>query len=244
MVATLSPPETFLAAMTNRRKAFWQGIAIGTAAGFGSFALLSRLVGAGSQVVRLEKSLQIGRPLAEVFDAWFAILPQTSSLIEEFRREGNLSHWKVRVDGKVIEWDSEIEQFIPNQTVGWKSVRGPKHTGRVSFSPVGDDTMVHVVMNYAPPIPLLRPFFPQIGVRLEGFIDQVLRDFKAALEGKGQQRREEPLRATGTQGPLGERGSRATAFRSRADVKAQSQVNPTGPEANPVEFSRPPEAKS
>ncbi len=218
-------------------------MAIGTAAGVGSFALISRVAAPGSRVVRLEKSLQIGRPLAEVFDAWFALLPRTSPLIEEVRREGNRSHWKIRVDGKSIEWDSEIEQLIPNQAIGWKSVRGPKHTGRVSFSPLGDDTLVHVVMNYAPPFPLLRPFSPQIADRLEGFIGQVLRDFKAALEGKGQQRHQEPLRATGTQGPLGERPSQ-TAFRSFADVKAQSQVNPTGPDVNPVEFTRPPEAKS
>ncbi len=219
-------------------------MAIGTAAGVGSFALISSLAGARARIVRLEKSLQIGRPLAEVFDAWFTLLPQSSPMIEAVRREGNRSHWKVRVQGKSIEWDSEIEQLIPNQAIGWKSVRGPKHTGRVSFSPVGDDTIVHVVMNYAPPFLPLRPFFPQVGERLEGFIGQALRDFKAALEGKGQQRFQEPLRATGTQGPIGERPSRETSFRSYAEVKAHSPVNPTGPDVNPVEFTRPPEAKS
>lgn len=234
--------------MSRRKRIFWQGFAAGTAVGFGSFALINLAVRARRKVVRMEKSIQIGRPVEEVFGSWtdFERLPSVSNIVEEVSRRDDKTHWKTNIDGKRFEWDAEIEQFIPNQAIGWKSVSGPKHTGRISFSPVGNDTMMHVVMNYHPPLVLLRPFFPPLGIHLENFIDQVLRDFKASLEGKGQEGRE-PLRATGTFGP-GTAGpanetSRATGFRSSADVQAQSTSPHTG-DVNPVEFTRPPEAKS
>ncbi len=234
--------------MARRSRYFWRGFAAGTVAGFGSLAILNLAVRARRPVVRLEKSIQIGRPVAEVFREWndFERLPRASSIIEGVRQQGNRSSWRINIDGKRFGWESEIEQFIPNQAVGWKSLSGPKHTGRISFSPVGNDTLVQVVMNYHPPLALLRPLFPTMSVHLENFIERALRDFKAMLEGKGQEGREQPVRATGTYGPGTERpaheSARTTGFRSSADIAGQEQVKPAG--GNPVEFTRPPEAKS
>ncbi len=234
--------------MARRTRYFWRGFGIGAAAGVGSVALINLAVRARRPVVRLEKSIQIGRPVAEVFNAWtnFERLAGVSDIIEDIRREGNRSRWQINIDGRRIVWDSEIEQYIPNQAVGWKSVGGPKHTGRVDFSPLGDDTLVHIVMNYQPPSILLRPFSPTIATHLDNFVEKALRDFKASLEGKGQEGREQPVRATGTYGPGSERpaheSARTTGFRSSAEISGQSPVNPGG--ANPVEFTRPPETKS
>ncbi len=232
-----------MASRSTRR--FWQGFAAGTAAGIGSLALVNLAVRARRPVVRLEKSIQIGRPVSEVFNSWidFERLPRVSEIIEEVRQEGERSHWRINIDGRRIEWDAEVEQLIPNQAVGWKSRSGPQHTGRISFSPVGNDTLVQVVMNYHPPLAILRPFFPTMSQHLENFIEKALRDFKASLEGKGQ---EAPLRATGTFGPGAERpaheSARTTGFRSASEASAESSVQPQA--ANPVEFTRPPEAKS
>ncbi len=233
--------------MTRSKRRFWQGFAAGTAVGIGSLAALNLAVRTRRPVVRLEKSIQIGRPVSEVFNSWidFEQLPRVSDMVEEVRQEGERSHWRINIDGKRIEWDAEVEQLIPNQAVGWKSRSGPKHTGRISFSPVSNDTLVQVVMNYHPPFSLLRPFFPTLSQHLENFIEKVLRDFKASLEGKGQEGRESS-RATGTFGPGAERAAhesaRTTGFRSSSDVSAQSTAQP--PAANPVEFTRPPEAKN
>jgi len=70
-------------------------------------------------------------------------------------------------------------QFILGQAIGWKSVRGPKHTGRVSFAPVGDDTLLNVTMNYAPPLGIFSRAIAPLSEHLEDYIDQALRDFKA-----------------------------------------------------------------
>ncbi len=236
--------------MARSTRRFWQGFAAGAAAGFGSLAMINLVAHARRPVVRLEKSLQIGRPVAEVFQAWTDLerLPQMSELIQEIRRDGNRSHWRIRADRRQFEWDAEIEQFIPNEAVGWKSRSGPKHTGRITFSSLGGDTLVHVVMNYYPRPALLRPFFPPLSGHLDNLIEQALRDFKAALEGKGQEDAERALRATGTFGPGAERPAHETApttgFRSAAEISAEQATKPTGNEPNPVEFTRPPETKS
>ncbi|MGZ4814957.1 MAG: SRPBCC family protein [Terriglobales bacterium] len=170
-----------------RRSGFWKPFAMGAAAGTGAM-LIPQLVGraGASRIIRLEKSIQIGRPVEEVFDAWtdWERLPRVSENVAEIRNYGNRSHWRVQVDGQQLEWDAIIEQNIPNQAIAWKTVRGPKHTGRITFSPLGNDTVVHVTMNYAPPLRLLRPFLSPWAGHMEGLIEKVLRDFKASVESR------------------------------------------------------------
>ena len=186
-------------------KSFAAGVLTGSAAAIGSLAVINLLARARRRgVVRLEKSLQIGRPVEEVFRSWVDLerLPQLSPIIQQISRNGDRSHWRVVVDGRSYEWDAMIEQFIPNQSVGWKSLSGPKHTGRISFSPMGHDTLVHVTMNYVPGFRLLSPFFPTISEHLEDCIERVLRDFKSHLEKHEQgAKQREPSAATGTFGP-------------------------------------------
>lgn len=176
--------------MARKTNAFVSGAAIGVAGAFGALALINILGRKRySRIVRLQKTLQIGRPVGEVFNAWADLdrIAQASPIVYSISQRGNRSHWAVDIEGRRFEWDAEIEQFIPNQAIGWKSVSGPKHTGRISFSQLGDDTLINVTMNYAPPSRLLRPFSESMSERLERYIDQVLRDFKATLENKGQE---------------------------------------------------------
>lgn len=234
-------------------KNFWSGLAAGTAAGAGALLALNSLGRRRhADVLRLEKSVQIGRPVEEVYRAWSALdaLPGMSHIIQRIRKDGDRSHWVITLDGKTLEWDAEVEQRIPNQAIGWKSLSGPKHTGRIHFAPIGNDTLVHVVMNYAPPgTAVTRPFVQPLNGKVENYIEQVLRDFKACLEGKGQQfsglnmrmgptgvstREYQQERATGTFGVApGARGERTTN---------PLGVEPT-PNPNPVDYTRPPEAK-
>jgi len=231
------------------KKKFWRGFAlgaaVGTGAGLGAF-VLTGLIGRARnpRIVRLEKALQIGRPVEEVFNAWTDLerLPQMSDCIREVRRHGVRSHWTVQVDGKRVEWEAEIEQFIPNQAIGWKTVRGPKHTGRMTFSPVGNDTLLQVTMNYAPPAGVLKPFVHKLSGRMERYLDQVLRDFKAGLEGKGQEGRRPPVRSE----PVGPGASLTLTDAQRATGTfgaGNEVVDRFGNRPNPVEYTAPPEAK-
>ncbi|HZR33101.1 MAG TPA: SRPBCC family protein [Terriglobales bacterium] len=227
----------------SRRRRFWAGFATGAAAGAGGtlgILLALNFVGRAGhrRVVHLEKSIEIASPLEDVFRAWHDLerLPQLSDVIEQVRRDGDHSRWRVNLEGRTYEWDAKIEQFIINQAIGWKSISGPKHSGRITFSPIGTNTMVHITMNYAPKVSLLTPFVASISQRLEDCIEKVLRDFKSSLEHQADSRppvvrMPESDQATGT-------------FGRDADVAGGTQHTRFGGTPNPVEFTRPPEAKS
>jgi len=182
-------------------------------------------------VLRLEKSVNIGRPVESVFAAWsqFERLPQWINFVRRVERYGTQTRWLVNIDGRDFEWDAQITQVVRNESIGWKSLNGPKHTGRITFSPLGEQTVVHVLMNYSPPLGSFGSMLP-IEQHLEQWIDRGLREFKSALEreggvheftspapGGGEQVRRgttsardwEPLERTGTDvstGPIGTPG--------------------------------------
>jgi uncharacterized membrane protein len=216
-----------------KNKQFWGGVAAGAAATVAA-AWAVGLSGRGgrSRIIRLEKSVQIGRRLEDVFQNWSELesLPRFTSLLRSVRRVGDRSHWIAEVGGRPFEWEAEVVQVLPNQSIGWRSLGGAQHTGRITFAPVGDQTLVHVQMNYAPQPWLLRPLYATLSGRIEGYIEQALRDVKTALEsGRGstaaQKEPAAPSVATGTYGP--------------------TAPNPRfGTPTIPVEFTRPPESKS
>ncbi|HKW77018.1 MAG TPA: SRPBCC family protein [Terriglobales bacterium] len=219
------------------RKNFWPGFAAGVAAGAlagigGVLAFKRGSRKADHRVVRLEKSVNVGRPVQAVFAAWsnFERLPQSISFVKRVQRFGTQSRWLVNIDGRGFEWDAQITQVAPNESIGWKSLSGPKHTGRISFSPLGDQTVVHVLMNYAPPLGALGSAFP-MDSHLEQWIERGLRDFKSAMEREAGQR-------TGTTG----------GRLAREETSLSSSTGPVGTPGKPaapgmVRYTRPPEAK-
>ena len=67
------------------------------------------------------------------------------------------------------------------------SSRATLPTCRLSFAPLGRQTVIHVVMNYAPPLGGLGAMLP-IEQHLESWIEQGLREFKTAMEGQEKSR--------------------------------------------------------
>jgi uncharacterized membrane protein len=188
---------------------FWTGFAAGAATTFGGGWLLGLLGRGGhSRIIRLEKSIQIGCPLEDVFQTWSNLesLPRYTSLLRSVRRSGDSSKWVAEIGGRPVAWSAEVAQVIPNQSIGWRSIGGTHHSGRVTFSSIGDQTLVHVHMNYAPRPWFLRPLISPATGMLEGYIEHALRDLKAALESGRAPARQEPAertRVAGTFGPSG-----------------------------------------
>lgn len=230
-----------------RRKRSGKGFGLGVLVGVGASAavwLIPELIGRArhSHIIRLQKSIQIGAPVKEVFDSWLNVqnLPRVSDDVREVQHQGAMTHWKVSMGAANLEWDARIEQLIPNEAIGWKSRNGPKHTGRITFAPIGDDTLVQVTMNYVPPLRVFRPFIAPMTSRIEGVIERVLRDFKAAAEGRGPGRQRMPSQSVGP--------GTSTAQRNVARATGTGEITPDtvdrfGNRANPVEYTRPPEAK-
>src|SRR5207248_916611 len=198
-----------------------------------------------------DRTVQIGRPVDEVFRAWSDLeaLPDHVSMIKRVRSFGRRSHWTVAINGRPFEWDAELIQGVPNRALGWKSVNGPKHTGRINFAPLGNDTLVHVQMNYAPPLGAFGRAVLETFDKVDQYVEQAPRDFKSSLEGKGQER------ATGTFGGGSVSGSSASSVagpNAARPVDAGVSMPPSGSgrqtsrfgnQEETVDYTRPPEAK-
>jgi uncharacterized membrane protein len=248
-----------------RREDFWSGFAVG--AGVGAFAGIAGALAArrrsasevDSRVVRLEKSVNIGRPVESVFAAWsnFERLPQWISFVRRVERYGTHTRWLVSIDGREFEWDAQVTQVVPRESIGWKSLSGPRHTGRISFSPLGDQTVVHVIMNYAPPFGGLGSML-SIEHHLEQWIERGLREFKTALEREGGVR-EGAHREFTSPGPGGQAAGKPASRtrdwepleRTGTGDAGESWESSSGPTGTPgkrsapgrVRYTRPPKGK-
>src|SRR5947207_6603097 len=182
------PRQDIFSEKRSGRGAYWGGFAAGAAIGTGAAiaaAVIANLTGSrNSRIVRLEDSVQIGRHVEDVFRTWSDLenLADSMQYVNRIRVDGDVSIWDATVDGKNFRWKAQTTQVIPNEAIGWKSVSGPKHTGRITFSPIDDDTLVHVTMNYAPPVGVFGRLLSPFSDHLEGYINQCLRDFKDAME--------------------------------------------------------------
>lgn len=249
-----------------RKEDFWSGFGLGTivgaAAGLAACFTISRASSYDSHILRLERSVQIGRPVEEVFALWSQLeqLPSRLSLVKNVDVSGQHSDWRVWIDGKEFNFDAQTTQFLPNEAIGWKSVSGPKHSGRINFARLGNDTLVHVTMNYAPPLGRFGRLLAPITDHLESYIELALREFKHALEGKGDTQTStmglrrgpasagwdeygEQRRATGTEGPTqtGAETSAYIASQNRGDPR--TQPGNTGDKGGVIDYTRPPEGK-
>jgi len=225
------------------RSGFVAGVATGAGVVLGALSLVNVIRSRNPRVVRLQKSLQIGSPVERVFKAWSELenLGDWSDTIRSITRNADRSHWVADIGGRRIEWDAQIEQFIPNQSIGWKSLNGPKHTGRINFSPLGDNTVINVTMNYAPPSALLRPFVAPFTGDIESYMDQVLREFKAALE-EEKRPSQSGLSGTHLQSVAGPERATGT-FGAAAENASQTERSRFGAPPSPAEYTRPPESK-
>jgi uncharacterized membrane protein len=190
-------------------RSFWSGVAAGaagTVAGLRACGLLNSF----GRTVRVDRSIQIERPPAEVFSAWARVerIPQFVRSVVSVVSCEDISVWVAEFQGRRFEWDVEILQVVPKQVIGWKSHRGPRHSGRISFFPIGEDTLLLLEMNYVPGINLGNFLGRSNSWDMGDAIEAALRDFKAMLESTHPRWAAPPLmhetprdRATGTYGP-------------------------------------------
>ncbi len=121
---------------------------------------LYRLIGVRtSKGARVEESVIINRPRAEVFRFWrdFTNLPRfMRNLAAVHLLPGNRSHWIVEGPaGQRVEWDAVIHREIENFLISWRSLPGADvdTAGTVHFEDAsgGAATQVKVELLYNPP---------------------------------------------------------------------------------------------
>jgi uncharacterized membrane protein len=119
----------------------------------------TKLARAGDRGVHVRESVRLEVPIAEVFRSWRRLesLPRFMSHLERVTEHANgRSHWIAKGPGGLrVEWDAEIVNEVPNQTLAWRSLPGSDvvTAGAVNFTTVrgGRGTQVSVHLQYAPP---------------------------------------------------------------------------------------------
>jgi uncharacterized membrane protein len=105
-------------------------------------------------MARVEKTVEIERPLRTVYDQWtqFEEFPRFMEGVEEVHQlDDRTLHWKARIAGKTEEWEAEIIQQIPDQSIAWRHTRGAVNSGVVTFTPIdAQRCRVSLALEYDP----------------------------------------------------------------------------------------------
>ena len=133
----------------------YQAFGINTAGG----AEDTRHALSGSGGAHVAESVTINRPIEELYRFWRNLenLPQfMHHLVSVEKQTDTLSRWRARgPGGKVVEWNAEIINEVPNKVIGWRSIEGSDvvSAGSVNFEDAGPGrgTLVRVHMQYSPP---------------------------------------------------------------------------------------------
>jgi len=113
----------------------------------------------GSRGIRVEESVRIARPPAEVYAFWRNLenLPRFMLHLDRVSETSDMrSHWVARGPAGVdVAWVAEIINDIPNHVIAWRSLPGSDVTtaGSVTFEDSNsvDGTRLTVKLQYDPP---------------------------------------------------------------------------------------------
>ena len=108
---------------------------------------------------KIETTILVARPPAEVYGAWRNLesLPEFMQGIESIRiLDDRRSHWVVKgPGGQRLEWDAEIVNEHPGEMLSWQTLPGAdlQSAGTVRFTPEdeGRSTLLRVVLEFHPP---------------------------------------------------------------------------------------------
>lgn len=102
----------------------------------------------------INESIDISVPLRTAYNQWtqFEDFPEFMENIEDVQQlDDKRVHWRARVWGKELEWDSEITRQVPDKLIEWRSIDGPDNGGFVEFREVApNQTRVTVHIDYDP----------------------------------------------------------------------------------------------
>jgi uncharacterized membrane protein len=131
--------------------------AVGAVMGVTALDLLCAVsLSRGEGPTHVVQTITIGRSPNEVYEFWRKLenLPQVMHELQSIRQTSERrSHWIVKgPGGRRIEWDAEITDDQPNESISWRASSGDTiaHTGTVRFLPAPGDrgTIVRVEMAY------------------------------------------------------------------------------------------------
>lgn len=138
----------------------------------------------------MQKSITVNRPIEELYAFWrnFQNLPCIMDYLDSVDVNGQRSHWKATAPGNIaLEWDAEITEDRPNESIAWRSVEGAQleYSGSVRFDPAPSDwgNIVTVNLDFNPPGGALGDAAAKLlGAAPDVIANKALYRFKALLE--------------------------------------------------------------
>jgi len=135
---------------------------------------------------RVERSIRVAAPADYLYQLWrnFDNFPQFMEHVESVTVSGaekKHSHWRLKAPmGMSVEFDADITEDVPGKSISWRSREGNIGVaGNVSFVDLGDQTQVHVMMQwYDPPGGPVGEFLSRILQNPVEMLEEDLRRFK------------------------------------------------------------------
>lgn len=135
----------------------------------------------------IEKSIEVNVPVSTAYNQWtqFEEFPKFMEGVEQVQQIGDTHlRWVAEIAGQRREWEAEITDQVPDQTIAWRSTGGAKNDGIVRFEPIDDNsTKVTLLMDFEP-----EGVVEQAGDKLgaiEGQVQGDLERFKGLIETMG-----------------------------------------------------------
>jgi len=143
----------------------------------------------GTGHIRVEASMAVNKPAAECYEFWRDVtnFPKFMKNVETTRVSDGRTHWKVRAGLTNLEWDADITEDVPSETISWQSVNCAElpNSGSVRFEPRlgARGANVRLAMEYEAPA-------AGLGGAADGFLKTIsqhqvrenLRRFKSVME--------------------------------------------------------------
>ena len=102
-----------------------------------------------------QDSIEVDVPIGTAYDHWtrFEEYPRFMQDVEAVRQVDDTHlHWRAKIAGQPVEWDSEITTRIPDRRISWRSTNGPSNSGAVTFDRVAEKrTCITLRMSYRAP---------------------------------------------------------------------------------------------
>ena len=88
----------------------------------------------------VDNTIEVEADIRKVYDVWTAFedFPEFMEVVERIDLVADDSlHWVAVVEDDVIEWDADIIEHVPDQSVSWQALDG-RETGKVTFEKIGE----------------------------------------------------------------------------------------------------------
>jgi uncharacterized membrane protein len=111
--------------------------------------------GSGGKTRRLpiQRWTDVAVPIEKAYRAWtkFEEFPKFMHRVLEVDQEDNEVRWREKIWFSTREWTGEITEKRQNDRIAWKSVKGPQHSGVISFHRLDKNlTRVLVTVDFVP----------------------------------------------------------------------------------------------